>query len=39
MGQDKYGLFNADAWIKKNVVKKKKKKSGEKDAKKGEKKK
>ena len=38
MGQDKYGLFNADAWIKKNVVKKKKK-SGEKDAKKGEKKK
>ena len=39
MGQDKYGLFNADAWIKKNVVKKKKKKSGEKDAKEEEKKK
>ena len=39
MEQDKYGLFNADAWIKKNVVKKKKKKSGEKDAKEEEKKK
>ena len=39
MGQDKYGLFNADAWIKKNVVKKKKKKSGGKDAKEEEKKK
>ena len=39
MGQDKYGLFNADAWIKKNVVKKKKKKFGEKDAKEEEKKK
>ena len=38
MGQDKYGLFNADAW-KKNVFKKKKKKSGEKDAKEEEKKK
>ena len=26
-GQDKYGLFNADAWIKKGAAKKKKKSS------------
>ena len=30
-GQDKYGLFNADAWIKKGGTKKKKKKSMKKE--------
>ena len=30
-GQDKYGLFNAGAWIKKGGAKKKKKKSAKKE--------